>query len=98
MKILAIEKEVLGSSEEQFKPYLKKEAGRVWNLYQTGIIREIYFTQNTHEAVIILECKDEYEAKSILETLPLVKEKLISFEIKPLVAYDGFNRLFEKIE
>lgn len=98
MKILAIEKEVLGSSEEQFKPYLKAEAEQVWNLYQRGIIREIYFTKNTHEAVMILECSDEIEAKNILETLPLVKEKMIAFEIKPLVAYDGFQRLFENID
>ncbi len=95
MKILAIEKEVSGTSEEQFKRYLKEEAERVWNLYQAGIIREIYFTKDTHEAVLILECIDEAEAINILKTLPLVKARLIAFEIKPLAAYDGFKRLFE---
>ncbi len=94
MKILATEKENPGVTEEQFKPFLKPEAEKVWQLYKQGIIREIYFTQDTHEAVLILECRDGKEAENILNTLPLVKENLIIFEIKPLIAYDGFERLF----
>ncbi len=96
MKILAFEKEIPGVTEEQFKPYLKPEAQKVWKLYQQGIIREIYFTQETHEAVIVLECKDKIEAQNVLNELPLVKANLISFEIKTLIAYDGFERLFEE--
>ena len=94
MKILAIENQ--GATGEQFKSFLKTEAQKVWQFYKQGIIREIYFTQDTHEAVLILECKDVQEAENILNALPLVKEKLISFEIKPLITYDGFERLFDK--
>ena len=96
MKILAIEKEVDGITEEQIRPFLKTEAQKVWELYQNGFIREIYFTKNSHKAVLILEGTDENEARSILNTLPLVKEKLITFDLFPLVPYDGFARLFEK--
>jgi len=96
MKILAIEKENPSVTGEQFKSFLKTEAQKVWQFYKQGIIRETYFTQDTHEAVLILECKDVQEAENILNTLPLVKEKLISFEIKPLITYDGFERLFDK--
>ena len=94
MKVLAIEKEMPGLSSEDFKPHLKAEASKVWELYQSGIIREIYFDKNTHNAVIMLECKDAKEAGEYLATLPLVKEKLISFEIMELEAYSGFCRLF----
>ena len=94
MKILAIEKEIDGTTKEQFTPYLKLEAQRVWELHQTGVIREIHYGKSSHNAVLILECKDEIEAKEILDTLPLVKEKLITFEIIPLIPYDGFERLF----
>jgi hypothetical protein len=94
MKILAIEKENPGVTKELIKPLLKEEAKKVWELVQSGIIREISFTKDEHCAVIILECEDGDEAKSILNTLPLVKERLISFEITPLVPYDGFERLF----
>jgi hypothetical protein len=96
MKILAIEKENTDVAAEQFKPHLKREAMRVWELYKTGIIREIYFTANDNRAVLFLECNDEIEAAAFLKTLPLVKENLIQFDIFPLKNYDGFERLFEK--
>ena len=96
MKILAIEKEIGGTTKEQFTPHLKAEAQKVWEFNQSGFIREIYFTKYSHNAVLILECIDENEARNILDTLPLVKEKLIAFDIIPLEPYDGFARLFEK--
>ena len=38
---------------------------------------------------------DEYEeAKGLLDTLPLVKERVIAFDVIPLVPYSGFSRLF----
>jgi muconolactone delta-isomerase len=96
MKILALEKEVAGVKDEQFTPaLLKTEAGRAWELHQAGIIRELYFRQDRQEAVLVLECKDLEEAKSVLASLPLVKSGLIDFELIPLTAYPGFSRLFE---
>ena len=96
MKILAIEKVVANITEEQIKPHLKEEAKCVWELHKNEILREIYFTTTDNRAVLILECTDELSASSYLETLPLVKEKLIQFEILPLKCYSGFERLFEK--
>jgi len=66
----------------------------VWELYQSGVLRELYFRQDKDSAVLILECTDINEAEEILNTLPLVKEGLISFDIIPLVPYPGFSRLF----
>ena len=97
MKIIALEKEVVGIADDKFTPaLLKEEAKRAWELHQAGIIRELYFRQDRHEAVLILECKDVKEAQSIIATLPLVKAGLIAFEIIPLIQYDGFSRLFSK--
>jgi muconolactone delta-isomerase len=94
MKILAIEQEVPGITAEAFKPHLKAEAARAWELYQAGVFRELYFQKDRHSAVLILECADVEEAQTVLNTLPLVKEGLITFEIIPLVPYPGFSRLF----
>lgn len=94
MKILAIEKGMPNLTGEDFRPHLKAEAARVWELYQEGIIREISFDRNTHNAVITMECKDAKEAGEYLNTLPLVKEKLIIFEVMELEPYSGFSRLF----
>lgn len=95
MKILALEKEIPNVKDDQFTTViLKEEAARAWELHQSGIIRELYFRQDQHEAVLVLECKDTEEAQSMLGTLPLVKSGLIAFEIIPLIPYDGFVRLF----
>jgi len=97
MKILAIEKEVLGITDDQFTPaLLKEETRQAWELHQAGFIRELYFRQDRYEAVLILECKNVKEAQSVLAKLPLVKAGLIAFEFIPLKAYDGFARLFAK--
>ena len=96
MKILAMEVEAVGLAPEQFAPYLKAEARRAWELYQSGIIRELYFHADQSKAVLILECADTTEAGRVLETLPLVQAGLIRFDLIPLVPYPGFGRLFEK--
>ena len=94
MKILAMEVEAESVKPEQFTPHLKAEARRVWELYQNGTIRELYFRADRSEAILILECVDTSEAQQTLESLPLVQAGLICFEVIPLVAYPGFERLF----
>lgn len=94
MKILAIERELPGATAEQFQLYSKQEALRVWELHQAGIIRELYFREDESNAVLILECTDKNMAEDVLNSLPLVKEQLITFEIIPLIPYPGFSRLF----
>ena len=93
-KVLAIEKEVPGVSQNDYKPHLRAEAQRAWELYQLGIFREIYFDKDAHCAVIIMECDSVDEAKEHLGTLPLVREGLIRFEVMGLEPYSGFSRLF----
>ena len=43
MRILAIEQDVPGVEGEQIAPFLESEARQVWDLYQCGVLREIYF-------------------------------------------------------
>jgi muconolactone delta-isomerase len=96
MKIIAIEKDLPGKTAEDFQPHLIPEARRVWELHQAGIIRELYFRQDEHTAVLVLECASLEEAQAALDSLPLVQAGLITFELLPLRAYDGFARLFAK--
>ncbi|MDX1702321.1 MAG: hypothetical protein R3250_16960 [Melioribacteraceae bacterium] len=95
MKILAIENEFDEIPSDNFEPYLKEEAKTVWKLYKRNIVREVYFRKDKSSAVLMLECESLEEAERTLAELPLVKEKLIYFELIPLVAYPGFERLFE---
>ncbi len=96
MKILAMERELPDVQPDQFAQHLKAEALHVWGLYSSGTLREIYFTRDRSEAVLMLECTDEHEAARLLDTLPLVQAGLIRFDVFPLVPYTGFARLFSE--
>ncbi|MFX0168391.1 MAG: superoxide dismutase [Candidatus Hodarchaeota archaeon] len=94
MKIIALEREIPGIEAEAFTPHLQTEVRKIWELYQAGIIRELYFRADRQEAVLILECEDIPTARKHLSKLPFVKAGLIIFDLIPLKAYPGFSRLF----
>jgi muconolactone delta-isomerase len=95
MKFLALEISLPNLAPDLFTPELQRaEARRAWELYQQGIIRELYFRADRAEAVLTLECPDAAAARAALDSLPLVAAGLIAFELIPLVAYPGFARLF----
>ena len=95
MKILALEKEAAQTQPSDFQPYLSEEAAKVYELYQAGVIRESYFHQTDHTAVLMLECANVDEARRVLGSLPLVEAGLITFDVIPLAPYPGFARLFK---
>ncbi len=94
MKFLALEHELPDVTAAQFQLHLNAEAARVWELYQAGMLREIYFRQDRAEVVLVLECTHEAEAQAALATLPLVEAGLITFELISLRPYPGLARLF----
>lgn len=94
MKILALERELPDVPSEDFQRYAKDEARKVWKLHKAGLIRELYFRTDQQTAVLILECTSTADAKKSLSKLPYVREGLIVFDLIPLKAYSGFERLF----
>jgi muconolactone delta-isomerase len=94
MKILALEHELPSATAEQFQQHARAEALRAWELHQQGLIRELYFRADRDEAVLVLECEDVAAAQRVVDSLPLVEQGLITFELIPLAAYPGFARLF----
>jgi hypothetical protein len=94
MKILAIERTAGESKGEPPAALLRAEAERVWRLQQEGIVREMYWHPDRREAVLVLECGGAAEADAILQTLPLVRDAWIVFEVMELHPYPGLARLF----
>ncbi len=94
MKILALEQDVAGTAGALRPDALEQEARRVWELTQSGVVREAYFRGDRSAAVLMLECASVDEARTILATLPLVSLGVIQFELIPLTPYPGFARLF----
>ncbi len=96
MKILALDKTLPGVSMEHILPHLKKEAIHAWNMYKSGVYRELYMRGDRPGAAIILECNSMEDAKRELAELPLVKNNLVEFEIIPLQAFSPFEELFQQ--
>jgi len=53
-------------------------------LYLDGKIRQWFSRSDGKGVVFVLDCKDVAEARSIMETLPLSKEKLADYEFIPM--------------
>jgi muconolactone delta-isomerase len=94
MKIIALEVLMSEADFSKFAPHLKPEAQRVWDLLQSGELREIYRRTDDKGHVLIFECASVEEAQTLVDSLPLVQQKLIAFDLLPLGAYPGLARLF----
>jgi hypothetical protein len=95
MKILAIEKEMEGVDWNTLGDLLKEEAQHVYDLYLSGSLREIYFTENKN-AVLVMETENKQAATKLLDTLPLVKSGKIRFEVMELRPYTGYERIMRQ--
>jgi len=96
MRILAIERDMPGVNPKRMLPHLRSEAAAVWALTKGDVLRGAWFTAADHRAVLLLECAGEAQARRILGALPLVKRRLIGFDVCALRPYDGFERLFSR--
>ena len=95
VQVLALERSVPGVIDDAFTPsLLRAEAEYLWEMHQTGLVRQVFFRTDRHEAVLLLEVAGPEAATEALGELPLVRSGLIEFEIVPLRAYPGFARLF----
>jgi len=94
VKILALERELPDATPEGFRRLGRAEAAVAWELYQAGVLRELYFRQDRPGAVLVLECTGLAAAEETLSTLPIVQAGLIAFDLIPLAPYPGFARLF----
>ncbi len=89
MKIVAIAHRAEGRKPEEFTPHLAAETNHVLRLFAEEKIREIYGRADGRGAVVVLEAKDEAEAKHILDGLPMATLGLIRFDIYGTEPYRG---------
>lgn len=95
MQILAIDKFLPETTMEKVQPHLKEEMVVTWEHYKQGKIRQLYFRQDHPGVVLMMECDSLDEAKELIDELPLVKERLIEFELIPLGFFQPFEALFD---
>ncbi len=78
-------------SDEQFAEHIDAERERVRELYRDGIVRSIWSRKDAAGAVMLLECADEAEANSAVESLPLARRGMLEVQILPLGPYPAFS-------
>lgn len=93
MKILVLLSATPEATPEKMGPLLAAETQHAYEMYRSGVARELYFRTDTRGAVMILECKDVAEAAEVLAELPLAKAGLIKPEIIPLAPFAVWDRL-----
>ena len=89
MKVVVVATRKADAKPEEFAPYLADEANHALRMYRDEIVREIYNRTDGKGAIVVLECKDEEEAKRLVGELPLAKAGLLSFEIYGTKPYRG---------
>jgi N-formylglutamate amidohydrolase len=97
MKILAIAKAPPGITREDFQPdQIAAEAAKVWQIYTSNLLREIYLRADQLGAVLMFECANVEEVKAVVDCLPMVKAGLLDFDIIPLNPFLSLETLFAK--
>jgi hypothetical protein len=95
MKILAISNDREDVDWTKESDTLENEAVQVYQLYQSGYLREIYFNEDSN-AILILECESIEKAHEMLNSLPLVKKGVIGFQVMSLHPYTGYDRILNQ--
>jgi hypothetical protein len=73
-----------GIGREQIMNVMPEEIRATVRLYLDGKIRQWYSRADGKGVIFILDCQDVVEARSIMEGLPLSKEKLANYEFIPM--------------
>ena len=82
--VFAVLKAKPGVTRERVMAFMPAEIRATVQLYLDGKIREWYAREDGRGAIFLLNAKDEEEAKSILESLPLAKEHMLDHEYIPV--------------
>ena len=90
MRFLVIAHRKQELSSDDYAPHRAAEIRRALQLLREDSIRELYSFAKGGGAVLMMEADSEEQARSILNTLPLVRLDMVRIEIYGLRAYGGF--------
>ena len=87
-----------GVSRRKVIKLIRDEARTVWNLYESGLVRELFYLDELSGAALSCEAESLDDVKKGVEMLPMVRDGLLVPEYIPLHPYTGFAKLFTKVE
>lgn len=94
MKFLCLDVPQPGATLEKYQPHLLGEVRYGWQLYKSGVVRDIYFRQDRAGVAIIAEAESIDAARDALADFPLAKAGLIGWDVIPLGPFINWEALF----
>jgi hypothetical protein len=92
MKVFAIASAL--APREQLLPHLSGEVPATLSLYLGGKIEQFWF-QEEAGPIFLMEVESVEDARKTLASLPLVSEKLMSYDLKPVGPLMPLGRLLQ---
>jgi hypothetical protein len=94
MRILAILRPPAGSDpRDAVAQHAHQEMQALWDLYRTGVVREMY-SPGGLGAILILEAESLEDADRHLASLPLLTNQIMSLELTELHPFSALQMLF----
>jgi hypothetical protein len=85
------------ATEEEQAQHRKAEAAMVWELITSDVVRSIHFIPGPGVALHV-EAKDEQEAETYINRLPMVEAGVVGSDVLPLRPFTGLTALFESAQ
>jgi len=95
MKVLATLTLVPDAKLETVRAELASELRGSWALYASGVLREVYATEDPKRVVFVVEAEDSAAARRLLATLPLVAAGMFHIETLELRPFVNWAMLFQ---
>ena len=99
MQVIAILRTLPTTTPAHLASLVKPEAEAVWAMHLNGALRSVHFIQSPGAAhpegvTLMLEVESTDVAESLIATLPMVAEGLITTQILPLAPFSDYGALF----
>jgi hypothetical protein len=94
VKILAILTLLPETALETVRAQLANELKGSWTLYASGVLREVYATEDQKKVVFILEAVDAAAARQVLARLPMIAAGMFRMDLAELRPFVNWSMLF----
>jgi hypothetical protein len=94
MKVLVTLSLMPGAKLDSVRAELADELKGSWALYASGVLREVYATEEPTRVVFVMEADDVAAAKRLLAPLPLVAAGMFRMEFVELRPFLNWSMLF----
>ena len=94
MKVMAIASPKVALNPEMLKPHMPAEVPHTLQLYLDGVVEQFWFREQKGP-IFLMNVETVEQAQAVLNTLPLVKADLMTYELMPVGPLAPLGRLIQ---